>query len=120
MFLLLGTLTFPRVIGRTTDAKRAKAAADIKEIKIALNNFRLDCDRYLETEEGIPALLTAPAGAEGWRGPYMKSINPDPWQFEYIYELVTDEEVSLMSYGKDGAPGGEGEDADLGDQSVVP
>ncbi|MEQ1933442.1 MAG: type II secretion system major pseudopilin GspG [Fimbriimonadaceae bacterium] len=118
VFLLLVVLAFPRVIGRTTDAKRAKAAADIKEIKTALNNFRLDCDRYPETEEGIPALLTAPAGAEGWRGPYMKSVNPDPWQYEYIYELVKDEEVSLMSYGKDGAPGGDGDDADIGNESV--
>lgn len=115
---ILAALIVPKVIGRTVDAKRARAAADVKSLKTALNNFRLDCDRFPETEEGLAALVTAPADTNGWRGPYLEKINPDPWQFEYIYELVGDEEVSVMSYGKDGAPGGEGESADVGDETA--
>jgi general secretion pathway protein G len=111
---ILAALIVPRVIGRTTDAKRAKAASDIKTLKTALNNFRLDCDRYPETEEGLAALTTAPADTNGWRGPYIERISPDPWQNEYIYELVGDDQVSIISYGKDGTLGGEGESADVG------
>ncbi|MEQ1823751.1 MAG: type II secretion system major pseudopilin GspG [Fimbriimonadaceae bacterium] len=115
---ILAALIVPRVIGRTTDAKRAKAASDIKTLKTALNNFRLDCDRYPETEEGLAALTQAPADTNGWRGPYIERISPDPWQSEYIYELVGDDQVSIVSYGKDGAPGGEGESADVGAEEV--
>ncbi len=113
---ILAALIVPRIIGRTADAKRAKAASDIKTLRTALDNFRLDCDRYPETEEGLMSLVTAPAETTGWRGPYVGKITTDPWQFDYIYELLGDEEPSVVSLGKDNSVGGEGESADIGNE----
>jgi general secretion pathway protein G len=119
---VLAALIVPRVITRTSDAKRAKAASDIAVLSSALNQFRLDCDRYPTTEEGLEALRVRPGDAQGWRGPYLeRPLPPDPWGNPYIYEypgLDGDDSYLLISYGKDGAPGGEGEAADVGAEDV--
>ncbi len=115
---ILAALIVPRVVGRTDDAKRAKAASDISSLGKALSQFRLDCDRYPTTEEGLEALRTQPGEVRGWRGPYIeKAVPPDPWGGEYVYEFPgsTDDSYFLVSYGADGAPGGEGNNADVGD-----
>lgn len=111
---ILAALIVPRVIGHSTDAKRAKAASDIAEIKSALNRFRLTCDRYPTTEEGLGALTTG-GDIKGWNGPYLEKITTDPWQNDYVYEDLGSDQFSVVSYGGDGAPGGEGENADVGD-----
>lgn len=116
---ILAALIVPRVVGRTSDAKRAKAASDIASLGKALSQFRLDCDRYPTTEEGLDALRTQPGEVRGWRGPYIeKAIPPDPWGNPYIYEYPgsTDDSYFLISYGADGAPGGEGDNADVGEE----
>src|SRR5512141_2067264 len=83
----LAALIVPRVIGRQADAYRAKAAADIAQLDSALQQFRLDNDRYPTTEEGLNALRTAPQDVRNWRGPYLqKPLPPDPWGFPYVYE----------------------------------
>ena len=114
---ILAALIVPRVVGRTGDAKRAKAATDLSTLSGALETFRLDVDRYPTTEEGLQALRTSPGDANGWKGPYIsKAIPPDPWGNEYIYEFPGadgDDSFLLMSYGADGAPGGAGEAADV-------
>lgn len=114
---ILAALIVPRVVGRTGDAKRAKAASDLATLSGSLETFRLDVDRYPTTEEGLQALRAAPSDANGWKGPYIsKSIPPDPWGNEYVYEFPGssgDDSFLIMSYGADGAPGGEGEAADV-------
>lgn len=114
---ILAALVVPRVIGRTDDAKRAKAASDIAAMSQLLQQFRLDTSRYPTTEEGLDALRTAPADVDGWRGPYAdKAIPNDPWGFPYVYEYPGpdgDDSFVLESYGSDGQPGGEGNAADI-------
>lgn len=121
---ILAALIVPRVVNRTGDAKRAKAATDIATLTTSLNQFRLDCDRFPSTEEGLDSLRNAPADVQNWRGPYLqKALPPDPWGQEYVYEYPGsggDDTFTLLSYGADMAPGGEGDAADIGaDEDTV-
>ena len=81
-----------------------------------LDQFRLDLGRYPTTVEGLEALNTAPAIAPDWSGPYLKKgIPADPWGRPYTYQSPgTHAEADLSSLGKDGRPGGTGENADVG------
>ncbi len=111
---ILAALIVPRVVNKTGDAKRAKAASDIAALGTALQSFRLDCDRYPTTEEGLDALRVEPSGVNNWRGPYLdKPLPPDPWGNEYVYEDLGNDRYLVESYGRDGAPGGVDEDADI-------
>ena len=113
---LLATLVAPRIMGRTDDARRTKAVADMKGIEQALNLYRLDSGGYPTTEQGIEALVTRPT-----RPPVPKTWNPngyldrvpvDPWGNAYVY--VSDgTRFTLRSYGADGAEGGDGKFADV-------
>ncbi|MBX7134915.1 MAG: type II secretion system major pseudopilin GspG [Fimbriimonadaceae bacterium] len=119
---ILAALIVPRVINRTGDAKRAKAASDIAVLTSALNQFRLDCDRFPSTEEGLDALRVQPGDVRGWRGPYLeRALPPDPWGNAYVYEYPGaggDDTFVIVSYGADGAPGGEGDSADIGVEEI--
>ncbi|MCX7799751.1 MAG: type II secretion system major pseudopilin GspG [Fimbriimonadales bacterium] len=114
---ILASLIVPRVVGRTSDAKRAKAASDLRTLADLLQQYRLDTDTYPTTEEGLQALRVQPPGVANWRGPYTtKEIPLDPWGNEYVYEYPGpngEDSFLLMSYGADGAPGGEGDAADI-------
>ncbi|HZH97615.1 MAG TPA: type II secretion system major pseudopilin GspG, partial [Fimbriimonadaceae bacterium] len=113
---ILAALIVPRLIGRTGEAKRAKAATDLATLSSALQQFRIDTDRYPTNEEGLQALRTQPADVRNWRVYLNKPIPVDPWGNEYVYEFPGpggDDTYLLMSYGSDGAPGGEGEATDI-------
>lgn len=115
---ILAALIVPKVINRTSDAKRAKAASDIAALTTAINQFRLDCDRFPSTDEGLEALRADPGETRGWRGPYLeKALPPDPWGNPYVYETPGDsgdDSFALISLGADGAPGGDGDASDIG------
>jgi general secretion pathway protein G len=114
---ILATLIVPRVIGRTDDAKRAKAQTDIKTLSDLLQHYRMDNDSYPTTEEGLISLREAPSNAKNWRGPYATQDLPqDPWGNDYVYTSPgpnSDDSFVISSYGKDGAEGGSGENADI-------
>lgn len=113
---ILAALIVPRVVGRTGDAKRAKAATDISTLTGCLQQYRVDCDAYPTTEDSLSALRVAPSNANGWRGPYsQKELPTDPWNNEYAYESPgpNSSDFIVTSYGSDGAPGGDGDAADI-------
>ena len=113
---ILAALIVPRVVGRTGDAKRAKAASDIATMASLLQQYRIDNDRFPTTEDGLNALRVQPSDARNWRGPYTsKAIPVDPWGNEYVYESPgpDDQDFLILSYGEDGAPGGEGDASDI-------
>ena len=113
---ILAALIVPRVVGRTGDAKRAKAASDIATMSSLLQQYRIDNDRFPTTEDGLNALRVQPSDARNWRGPYTsKAIPVDPWGNEYAYESPgpEDQDFLITSYGEDGAPGGEGDASDI-------
>lgn len=112
---LLAALVGPRLFGKVSTAKLKATKAQIELFGTALDTFRLDVGRYPTTEEGLKALREKPAGAENWQGPYLpKEIPVDPWNKPYVYKSPGEHgDYDLMSYGLDGAEGGEGENQDI-------
>ena len=75
--------------GRSEDAKKAAANADVATLGGQVEAFRTDTGRYPTSDEGLAALLTPPAAAPGWRGPYVKRLPNDPWGTPYVYQTGT-------------------------------
>jgi general secretion pathway protein G len=115
---VLAAMIIPNFIGTTYDAKVSAAKGSVAELGVALDRFNLNMDRYPTTEEGLKALVEAPAGEDKkWRGPYIKVLHADPWGSPYQYRSPgTHHPTSfdLWSQGADKADGGEGEGADIG------
>ncbi len=115
---LLAGFVAPRYFAQVGKSQVKVAKAQIDALDKALDQFRLDMGRYPTSEEGLNALQTAPGGAETtgtWGGPYLKKGVPnDPWGRPYLYVSPGEHgEFDLSSLGKDGRPGGTGEDADI-------
>jgi general secretion pathway protein G len=92
------------------------ARAQIESFGKALDQYRLDTGHYPTTEQGLQALVVKPADEPKWDGPYLKKgIPQDPWGNAYTYKRPgVKGEYDIVSFGKDGVPGGIGEDADIG------
>lgn len=116
---LLAGLVGPRVLGQLGGAKSKTAAVQIKDLEQAIDLFKLDVGRYPAREEGLQSLITNPSGVRGWNGPYLrKGLPDDPWGNPYRYEIPgRNGEFDIISYGADNAPGGSGENADVGNWS---
>ena len=117
---LLAGLVGPMVFRNVGHAKMTAAKAQLELFGLALDQYRLDNDYYPSTAQGLEALRTTPSGepaVRNWRGPYLKKpVPPDPWGQPYVYRSPGEENAvtyDLVSYGRDGKPGGEGEDADI-------
>jgi general secretion pathway protein G len=118
---LLAGLVGPRIVGHVSEAKSATARTQIELLGVALDSYRLDNGSYPTTEQGLVALEQKPTRnpvPASWRGPYLKKAVPlDPWGKPYIYKSPGERNPSgydLYTLGRDGKPGGEGEDADIG------
>jgi len=113
---LLAGYVAPRYFSQVGRSEIQVARAQIESLEKALDQYRLDMRRYPTAEEGLVALVAKPASAEAWSGPYLKKAVPmDPWGRAYVYRVPGEKgEFQLLSYGRDGKPGGNGEDADIG------
>jgi general secretion pathway protein G len=119
--VILGVLAatiIPQFIGTTHEAKVSAAKGHVAELESALERFYVHMDRYPTTEEGLKVLVEPPNGDEKkWRGPYVKQVRNDPWGNPYQYRspgLHHTSSFDLWSRGADGADGGEGQAADIG------
>lgn len=115
---LLAGIVVPRLMGRTEEAKRTKAAVQIKNLQSALDLYKLDSGIYPSTDQGLQALVEKPAVGEiprRWKeGGYIDKIPKDPWGNNYVYiGPGVHGDYDLYSYGADGEEGGEGKDADI-------
>ncbi|MES2857704.1 MAG: type II secretion system major pseudopilin GspG [Pseudomonadota bacterium] len=117
--LIMG-LVGPRLFGQADKAKVQTAGTQIKMLGGALQTMRLDISRWPTEQEGLGLLTSKPGNAEaarGWAGPYLdESVPTDPWGKPYQYSPTPsgDAPYTLYSFGADGQPGGEGQDADVG------
>lgn len=113
---LLAGLVGPRVLSQLGGAKSQTAAVQIRDLEQALELYKLDVGRFPATQDGLGALVAKPASANGWNGPYLrKGLPADPWGNPYYYENPGKRaEIDVYSLGADNAPGGEGENADVG------
>ncbi|MFA6350115.1 MAG: type II secretion system major pseudopilin GspG [Candidatus Omnitrophota bacterium] len=105
---VLGAMVVPRLTGRSEDARKGVAKADIDlNIATALKLYEIDNGAFPTTDEGINALMTAPASAKNWKGPYVEKMPVDPWGNAYVYKSPGTHRVDydLSSKGKDASEG---------------
>lgn len=112
---LLAAYVAPRYFGQVGKSEVAVAKAQMDALAKALDQYRLDTGKFPTTEQGLAVLYRQPAGETKWRGPYLKKEPPpDPWGRPYQYRLLPGgADYELVSYGRDGAQGGAGDDADI-------
>ena len=112
--LLVGYVA-PRYFSQVGKSEVTSVRAQIDGFEKALDTFRLDTGRYPTTEQGLNALVTKPADAAKWNGPYLRKAVPlDPWGNPYRYKSPAEKgDYEILSYGKDGQPGGSGDGADI-------
>src|SRR5919197_5647592 len=113
---LLAGYVAPRYFSQVGRSEIQVARAQIESLEKALDQYRLDTRHYPSAEQGLDALVSRPANEPNWNGPYLKKGVPsDPWGRPYVYRVPGQKgEFDLFSLGRDGRPGGSGEDADIG------
>jgi len=114
---VLAALIAPAVLDRAEQAKVTAARTDVSNLMNALKLYRLDNGRYPSGDQGLDSLVAKPTvGAipNNWK-PYLDKLPNDPWQRPYQYANPgVHGEIDVFSFGADGQPGGEGNDADIG------
>jgi general secretion pathway protein G len=112
---LLAAYVGPRFFSQIGKSEVKAARAQIDGLEKALDQYRIDVGHYPSTEEGLTALMVRPSGEKKWSGPYLKKALPsDPWGHPYIYRFPGEHgDYDVLSYGKDGQPGGSGEAEDI-------
>lgn len=113
---LFAALVAPNVFKLGAKAFSVKAKADVESMMTALGQYKLETGTFPTTEQGLPALRVRPQGVNNWGGPYIqKDVPNDPWGRPYIYKYPGEhgEGPDIISYGADGQPGGEGDNADI-------
>ena len=112
---VLAALIVPKVMSRPDEARRVAARQDIATLMQALKLYRLDNRRYPAGNEGLGALLPRAGGANSKAEGYVVRLPLDPWgqPYQYLNPGVRGD-IDVFSLAADGAPGGEGNDADIG------
>jgi general secretion pathway protein G len=115
---ILAGIVVPRLLGEPEKARRVKAEVQIRSFEQALSSFKLDNSLFPSTEQSLNALVELPRNGRipthyREKG-YMKKVPLDPWGNPYIYiSPGIHDDYDIISYGPDGAAGGEGDDADI-------
>ena len=128
VIIILGILAVyiaPKLMGRPEEAKRVKARMDIASLETALKLYKLDSGKYPGTEQGLQALVEKPETGNiprKWReGGYLEKnkVPKDPWGNEYVYlSPGLKGDFDIISYGGDGAPGGENDNVDINNWEI--
>jgi general secretion pathway protein G len=112
---LLAGYVGPKYFSQIGKSEIKATRAQIDGLEKALDQYRLDTGHYPSSEQGLAVLVTRPANEARWDGPYLKKSLPvDPWGNPYVYRMPGEHgDLDLLSYGKDGQAGGEGDAADI-------
>jgi general secretion pathway protein G len=107
---LLASLVAPEMFSKVSSTKRKTATAQMQMFQTALDTYRLDMGGY---PDELTSLIKS--DSQNWDGPYLpKKVPLDPWGYEYQYKLAENGlNFEVVSFGKDGQIGGEGENADV-------
>lgn len=106
----LAAIVYPKLAGRSEQARTTAVATQISSFSTALDAFEVDNGYYPRGKSGLLDLVQQPRDAQNWKGPYLKEIPKDPWGNEYVYECPGRVNVSsydLTSAGPDGKVGSE-------------
>jgi general secretion pathway protein G len=115
---VLAAVVAPRLLGRIGQSRTATAKSNAAALASAMRSYQIDCG-LPESGATIGVLYERPGGVEEgkWKGPYVDNVDDlkDPWGREYILRIPGEHNVDfdIVSFGKDGQPGGEDEDADV-------
>jgi len=113
---LLAAYVAPRYFAQIGKSERGTAKAQIESFARALDTYRIDTGHYPAADHGLESLVVRPTDEPKWSGPYLqKSVPPDPWGRPFIYRSPGENgaDFDLLSLGKDGSPGGDGDNADI-------
>lgn len=118
---VLAAIVAPRFMRGAEEGRISAAKVQIRNFETGLKMFKLKHGFYPSTEQGLDALVNAPSSGripENYpRGGYLESaqIPNDPWGNPYMYESPGSHgfDYEIVSYGADGSPGGEDENADI-------
>lgn len=112
---MLAAYVGPRYFSQLGKSETTVAKAQIEALGSALDQYRLDIGHYPTADQGLAALTSHPGNEKKWNGPYLSKALPlDPWGNPYRYRTPgTKGDYEILSHGKDGAPGGSGDDADI-------
>lgn len=114
---LLYAIIGPQILRYLGSSKTQTTSVQVKNVAAAVELFRLDAGRYPTQQEGLSALVKAPASAPIWNGPYLPQATAlvDPWGNSYLFRVPGEHgEIDVYSLGSDKAPGGTGEAKDVG------
>jgi general secretion pathway protein G len=114
---VLAALIVPNVLNRADEARVTAARTDVNNLIQALKLYKLDNQRFPSAEQGLDSLIKKPSVGtlpSNWK-PYLDKLPNDPWgrAYQYVNPGVKGE-IDVFSFGADGQPGGEGNDADVG------
>ena len=108
ILVVLASVVVPKFTDRTRQARVTAAMTDIHILETSLDAFEVDCGRHPATEDGLAALVQQPSWADGWHGPYVKSVPLDPWKNPYNYQYPGTHNTAgfdLWSWGPEGREG---------------
>ena len=112
---LLAGYVGPRLFAQIGKSEVKVARAQLDALGKALDQYRLDAGHYPSADQGLAALREQPADEPRWAGPYLvKAVPKDPWGRDYAYRVPGEHgDYDLISFGRDGQPGGDGDNADV-------
>jgi general secretion pathway protein G len=106
---ILAAIVVPNLMEQPGQARITKAQSDIRAIESALNMYRLSKHVYPTTDEGLEALVNQ----------YLPRLPMDPWGRPYQYlSPGVQGQIDVFTLGRDGQPGGQGEDGDIGNWTI--
>ena len=113
---LLATIVVPNVMQRFNFATKQKAKADIVAIDSALEEYAIQNGGIYP--ESLEDLVTPDENGHSFLK--RKTVPLDPWKNEYLYDPPSPGTPMprVYSYGKDGQPGGEGDNEDIDSETI--
>jgi general secretion pathway protein G len=115
---VLAAVIAPRFLSRIGQSRTAVAKSNAAALASAMKSYMLDCGTP-ESGASIDILWERPGNVEEgkWKGPYVDNQDAlnDPWGRDFILRIPPEfnADFDIVSYGADGQPGGEDENADV-------
>ncbi|MBA2079780.1 MAG: type II secretion system major pseudopilin GspG [Rhodanobacter sp.] len=110
---IVGTVVVTQVGKNMDKGKYGAGKAQLVTLSQKVENYALDNGT---PPQQLQDLVTKPANAPNWQGPYAKDSElKDPWSHAFGYKYPGEHgNFDLIFYGRDGKPGGDGYDKDVG------
>ncbi|MFP4501469.1 MAG: type II secretion system major pseudopilin GspG [Candidatus Hydrogenedentota bacterium] len=103
---ILASVVGVNVLGAFGEGAQSAAKTQVKALSDAVVMYKLENKGKLPSD--LESLVNNP------KRNYLdkKEVPKDPWDNDYVYE-VSGSDFRIISYGADGSPGGDGENADI-------